>query len=83
MKTYRLTAKPLPSCLAYPWEADLLEGKLVTVELTCGTMGKINRNRIHRLVMPELQKQFGHLCRIGGYTCGEPIELAKQAAAKA
>jgi hypothetical protein len=39
-------------------------------------MGKINRNRIHRLVLPELRKQFGYLCRIGGYTCGEPIEKA-------
>jgi hypothetical protein len=83
VRTYTLTAKPLPSCLAFPWEADLLKGKSVTVELTCETLGKINRNRIHRLVMPELRKQFGHLCRIGGYTCGEPIELAKQAAAKA
>ena len=82
MKTFTLTARPLSSCLAYPWEADLLKGKSVTVQLTCGTMGKINRHRIHRLVMPELQKQFGHLCRIGGYMCGEPTELAKQAAAK-
>jgi hypothetical protein len=79
MKTFILTARPLPSCLAYPWEADLLKGKSVAVQLACGTMGKINRNKIHRLVMPELQKQFGHLCRIGGYTCGEPVELAKQA----
>jgi len=82
VRNYTLTAKPLPSCLALPWEADLLKGKSVTVQLTCGMMGKINRDRIFRLVMPELQKQFGHLCRIGGYTCGEPTELAKQAAAK-
>ena len=80
MKTYTLTARPLPSCLAYPWEADLLKGKSVTVQLVCGTMGKINRNRIQRLVMPELRKQFGHLCRIGGYTCGELIEVGKQPA---
>ena len=83
MKTYTLTARPVPSCLAYRWEADLLKGKSVTVQLVCGTMGKINRNRIHGLVLPELRKQFGHLCRIGGYACGEPTELAKQAGAKA
>jgi hypothetical protein len=83
MKTFTLTARPVPSCLAYRWEADLLKGKSVTVQLVCGTMGKINRNRMHRLVLPELRKQFGHLCRIGGYVCGEPTELAKQAGAKA
>ena len=76
MKTFMLTAKPSPSCLAYPREADLLKGKSVTVQLTCSSMGKINRNRIHRLVMPELERQFGHLCPLGGYTCSEPIEVA-------
>lgn len=70
MKRFTLTAWPVPSCLAWPWEADLLQGKSVTVELVCSSMGKINRNRIHRLVLPELRKQFGHICRIGGYRCG-------------
>jgi hypothetical protein len=54
----------------------LLKGKSVTVELVCGSMGKTNRNRIHRLVLPELRKQFGPQCRIGGYMCGKPIEKA-------
>ncbi len=75
MKTFQLTARPLPSCLAYPWEAELLKGKEVTVQLQCGTMGKVNRNKLLRLVMPELRRQFGHLCRIGGFTSGEPMQV--------
>lgn len=75
LQTYKLSAKPLPSCLAYPWEAERLKDKSATVQMACGSMGKVNRNRIHRLVMPELQKQFGHLCPIGGYTSGEPMPI--------
>ena len=36
-------------------------------------MGRNNRNKIQSLVMPELVKRFGHIYKIGGYTCQEPV----------
>lgn len=75
-KRYFVTAHPIASCLCWPWEKKLLEGKSVTVELECSSMGKINRNRIMRLAMDACYKvgeQTG--VKVGGMGCSHPKEV--------
>lgn len=71
-QTYVLTAFPIPSVLSHPSQAALIKNASITVELTCSQMGRNNLLKIRRLVMPELLRQFGHLCKIGGCRYGEP-----------
>jgi hypothetical protein len=43
--------------------------------MEAGRMGRNNRNKMLRMVMPKLKAKFGHLCPIGGFGAGEPVKM--------
>jgi hypothetical protein len=75
-RVFSCTARPLPSCLAHPYEAERLKGKSVTVTMECTAMGRRNRDKIGSLAMDKCLEEFSPLCKIGGYLVGEPKQVA-------
>ena len=75
MKYWELKARPVASCLATKYERERLQRCSITVRMKASQMGRNNRNKMMRMVMPLLKSNFGHICKIGGFNFGEPMEI--------
>jgi hypothetical protein len=79
MKTFRLMAQAVPSCLCDPEQARHVRAITTAVEMQAYKMGRRNRDRITVLAFRALRLQepkfVGIQHSIGGMICGEPVEM--------
>lgn len=83
-KKYTLTGSASASCLLLPLERKQVEAVTATVTMEFSQMGKRNRWKMMNALSAELKEKarltlpvfIGCYKPVGGFTCGEPKEVA-------